>query len=59
MKRSRTLGPHLNGKYTSMNLIVESDKENGLGELWLGDRNAARDKVTLRSKGIKTVITVA
>jgi hypothetical protein len=42
-----------------MNIIIERDLPNSLGNLWLGDRNAARNKGVLRQKGISTVLTMA
>ena len=46
-----------NSKYAHMNLIIEGDPQ--LGNLWLGDRYAARDVKTLIRHGIKTVLTMA
>jgi hypothetical protein len=42
-----------------MNVVLEEDPVAGTGALWLGDFTAAQDKITLKSKGIRTVLTVA
>lgn len=44
MIRTNIVAPHLNGKYNSMDIIIEKDIHSNMGALWLGDRNAARDK---------------
>lgn len=59
MFRFHSLGPHFNGAYKAMNVILEEDSSQGTGALWLGDFTAAQDKITLKSKGIRTVLTVA
>lgn len=42
--------------YVNSHKIIEEDKNRGA--LWLGDYKAALDKVELKNKGIKTVISV-
>lgn len=44
-------------EHPSMILILEA--EEGLGELWLGDRKAAENEKLLKQKNIKTVLTMA
>ena len=44
--------------YVSCHRILEEDPVGKRGALWLGDYQAALDKVGLKLKGIRTVISV-
>ena len=41
MFRFHSLGPHFNGAYKAMNVILDDDSSQGTGALWLGDFTAA------------------
>ncbi len=45
--------------YKNSHLILEENYAENKGALHLGDYSAALDVKTLRSKGVKTVLTVA
>ncbi len=42
-----------------MNIVIDIDKENLQGALWLGDYLAAKHEELLEEKNIRTVITTA
>lgn len=44
--------------YVTSHKILEEDPAANRGALWLGDYQAALDKVSLLQKGIKTVLSV-
>lgn len=44
--------------YVNCQKILEEDPGSGRGALWLGDYQAALDKVGLKQRGIKTILSV-